>query len=78
LLEGAQDLKLDVERVRRELANGTYRSRVRADFSTGIKSGVNGTPTFYINGVRHDGDFSADTLMAALGEALHSSGVKHA
>jgi len=39
---------LDVERVRRELADGTHRARVRKDFSTGIRSGVNGTPTFYI------------------------------
>lgn len=73
LLEGARDLGLDVERVRRELADGTYRSRVREDFSSGIRSGVNGTPTFYINGVRHNGDYDADTILAALEEALKPS-----
>jgi protein-disulfide isomerase len=36
---------------------------------SGIKSGVNGTPTFYINGVRHDGDFDIATLLAAIEQA---------
>ena len=69
LLEGAGEVGLDVERVRRELAQGTYRDRVREDFATGIRSGVNGTPTFYINGVRHDDDYEFDTLVAALQKA---------
>ena len=69
LIEGAGELGLDVERVRRELADGTYRQRVRDDFSSGIRSGVNGTPTFYINGVRHDGDFAPETLLAAIAQA---------
>lgn len=69
LLEGAGEVGLDVERVRRELAQGTYRDRVREDFATGIRSGVNGTPTFYINGVRHDDDYEFDTLLAALEKA---------
>jgi len=69
LLEGAGELALDVERVRRELADGTYRSRVRDDFMSGIKSGVNGTPTFYINGVRHDADYDTATLLAAIEQA---------
>jgi protein-disulfide isomerase len=66
LLAGARTLGLDVERIGRELADGTHRARVRADFTSGIKSGVNGTPTFYINGVRHEGDYDAETLVAAL------------
>lgn len=70
LLEGAGALSLDVERIRKELRDGTHRSRVRADFSSGVRSGVNGTPTFYINGARHDADYDPDTLMEALHEAL--------
>jgi protein-disulfide isomerase len=31
-----------------------------------VRSGVNGTPTFYIDGVRHDGSFDLETLLAAL------------
>ena len=69
LLEGAREVGLDLERVRRELAEGTHRARVREDFASGIRSGVNGTPTFYINGVRHDADYSLETLLAAIDEA---------
>ena len=69
LLEYAAELKLDVERVTRELADGTHRERVRHDFLTGVKSGANGTPTFFINGFRHDGSFELEALLAALEQA---------
>ncbi len=69
LLAGAREVGLDMERVQRELADGTHRARVREDFSTGIRSGVNGTPTFYVNGVRHDADFDTATLLAAIEQA---------
>ena len=69
LLYGARQIGLDVERVRRELEAGAHRARVREDFSSGIKSGVNGTPTFYINGSRHAGDYSVETLLAAIEQA---------
>jgi protein-disulfide isomerase len=36
------------------LKAGSYRERVRAEFSGGVRSGVNATPTFYINGFGHD------------------------
>ena len=39
------------------------------DFLSGVRSGVNGTPTFYINGVRHDDSYELETLLAALERA---------
>jgi protein-disulfide isomerase len=42
---------------------------VRADFSSGVRSGVNGTPSFFINGARHDGPFDLASLLAAIKEA---------
>jgi protein-disulfide isomerase len=39
---------------------------VREDFKSGARGGVNGTPTFFINGVRHDGPNSLGALLAAL------------
>jgi protein-disulfide isomerase len=42
---------------------------VREDFRSGVSSGVNGTPTFFINGVRHDASYDAETLLAALERA---------
>jgi len=66
LLEYARDLGLDADRLGGELAAGTYRNRVRDDFMSGVKSGVNGTPTFFINGVRHEGSYDVGTLLGAL------------
>lgn len=54
----ADGLSLDVPRFQREMGSGVYRSDVEEDFSTGIRSGVNGTPTFFVNGKRFDGDWS--------------------
>ena len=39
--------------------------RVRADFTSGVRSGVNGTPTFFINGRRFDGDWRDEEILAA-------------
>jgi len=69
LLEYAAELGLDADRLGGELAAGTHRRRVRDDFLSGVKSGVNGTPTFFINGARHNGSYEADTLLAALEQA---------
>jgi len=62
----AETLGLDAARVAQELLTGVHTDRVRRDFLSGVRSGVNGTPTFFINGVRHDGPWDAETLMAAL------------
>jgi protein-disulfide isomerase len=66
LVEYALELGLDADRLSGELAAGTYRNSVRDDFMSGVKSGVNGTPTFFINGVRHDGDYDVASLLTAL------------
>jgi protein-disulfide isomerase len=62
----ADRLGLDVELFDTELAGHVHAARVRDDFMSGVRSGVNGTPTFYINGVRHDDSYELDTLLAAL------------
>jgi protein-disulfide isomerase len=62
----AEELGLDAERFDREMAEHTYADRVHEDFLGGVRSGVNGTPTFYINGARHDGSYEPDDLVAAL------------
>jgi protein-disulfide isomerase len=65
----AEKLGLDVERFVRELAEHVHADRVHEDFMSGVRSGVNGTPTFYINGARHDDSYDAETLLAALERA---------
>jgi protein-disulfide isomerase len=71
----AEQLGLDVERFDRELAEHVYADRVREDFMSGVRSGVNGTPTFFVNGARHDDSYDLETLLAALeGAAASASG----
>ena len=62
----AKKLTLDTQRFEREIAQHLHRKRIEEDFNGGIRSGVNGTPTFYINGVRHDGEAVAEALVEAL------------
>jgi protein-disulfide isomerase len=66
LIEYATDLGLNADRIRGELDAGTHAARVRDDFMSGVRSGVNGTPTFFINGERHDGGYDLESLLAAL------------
>jgi protein-disulfide isomerase len=58
--------------LRAALANGTYAPKVRSDFLGGVRSGVNGTPSFFVNGVRHDGTYAFDELVAAIELRLHA------
>lgn len=66
LIEHARVLGLDVERFKSDLQEHTYEPRIQEDFLSGVRSGVNGTPTFFINGVRHNGGYDLDSLLAAL------------
>jgi len=50
----AKKLGLDTPRFEREIAQHVYQKHIKDDFMGGVRSGVNGTPTFYVNGVRHD------------------------
>jgi protein-disulfide isomerase len=71
-LEGyARKLGLDESRFHAELSEHTHAPRVQEDFSSGVRSGVNGTPTFFINGIRHDGAWDLETLTEAI--QAHSS-----
>jgi len=65
----AAQIGLSASKLRRSLASEIYRGRIDLDFRGGIRSGVNGTPTFFINGVRHDGGFGFDTLLSAIAQA---------
>ena len=49
-------------------------ARVRADFTGGVRSGVNGTPTFFINGLRFDSPLGAAGLPAAIEAVPDASG----
>ncbi|MEA2446313.1 MAG: hypothetical protein QOJ12_3609, partial [Thermoleophilales bacterium] len=69
LVAYAEELDLDTTRFVRELEAGVHRPRVREDFMSGVRSGVNGTPAFFINGERYDGSWDILPLVRALQNA---------
>ncbi len=71
LMEYARSLGLDDTRIAQEIRDGDYTPRVREDFRYGVRAGVNGTPTFFINGERYDGATGLEPLLAAL--SAHSA-----
>jgi protein-disulfide isomerase len=72
LLLYAASLGLDLDRFAHELEVGLHAARVREDFLSGVRSGVNGTPTFFINGRRHEGPSDVQTLLAAIAVAARA------
>jgi protein-disulfide isomerase len=66
LVAYASALGLDTTKFVRDRVERTYAPRVRADFVSGVRSGVNGTPTFFINGIRHDGSYDYPVMLAAI------------
>lgn len=66
ILAIAEALDLSRSALREALESGTYAPKVREDFIGGVKSGVNGTPCFFVNGLRHDRGHSLDALFAAI------------
>ena len=72
LVQYAVTLNLDKETFVREMTEHVHANRVHEDFLSGVRSGVNGTPTFFINGVRHDASYELETLLAAIEAAMSS------
>jgi len=62
----ASRLGLDITKFNHDMASHAYAQRVREDFLSGVRSGVNGTPTFYINGIRYNGSGDLETLLKTL------------
>jgi protein-disulfide isomerase len=62
----AEDIGLDVDRFRDELRRREYAPRVADDVASADASGVAGTPSFFINGRRHEGAYDVDTLSRAV------------
>ena len=74
ILGYAKSLGLDMVKFARDLQDATYAKRVRDDFRSGLKSGVNGTPTFFINGSRYEGSWANEkAFIHTLHEAAQQS-----
>lgn len=64
----AATLGLDAEPLIKQVLAGAHTARIRDDFRSGARLGVNGTPSFFINGVRYDGATDVEELLGALTE----------
>jgi protein-disulfide isomerase len=62
-------LRLTAAEIKNALVQHAYQSRIQEDFMSGVRSGVNGTPTFFINGLRHDGSYQREELLDAISRA---------
>ena len=62
----AEKIGLDLKKFGNDIKLGGIIQRIKEDRQSGIRSGVNGTPTFFINGARHDGSFEFEDLVDAI------------
>jgi protein-disulfide isomerase len=62
----ARELGLDSQRFDRERRTPEVGQRIDRDLASGEQSGVQGTPTFYVNGTRHDGGYDVESLRSAI------------
>ncbi|MCD7098757.1 thioredoxin domain-containing protein [Stenotrophomonas sp. MMGLT7] len=65
---------LPVSGLRQALRSGEYGQRIQHDFEGGVRSGVNGTPCFFVNGQRYDDADGLQGLFDAIAEATGASG----
>jgi protein-disulfide isomerase len=73
LLQYANDLGLDRARFEQDLATHAHIGRIDSDVESGLQSGVQGTPTLFINGLLHNASWEHDSLDAALQGAIDQS-----
>ncbi|WP_068468744.1 DsbA family protein [Candidatus Protochlamydia phocaeensis] len=73
LIAFAEALKLNLEQFKEDLKSEFISKKLEEDFRGGVRSGVNGTPCFFINGERYDGGLSYDELLSTLKQKLTST-----
>jgi protein-disulfide isomerase len=66
----AEQVGLDMELFQHDMQLQQLADKVEKDFESGIRSGVNGTPTFFINGKKYDGDYNGNLLLKQLRTVL--------
>ena len=62
----AEKLKLDLEKFRADIEDAAIQQKVDDDFESGVRSGVNGTPTFFINGKKYTDSWDEETFLSYL------------
>jgi len=64
--EKQKDLSLDINQFTKDMKSDEIAKKIEEDINGGIKSGVNGTPTFFINGISFDKYYELDSLLEAI------------
>lgn len=70
ILAFANSLGLDIERFQKDILDESLFLKARKDFESGMRSGVNRTPSFFVNGKKFDGDWSENGLLQYLESEL--------
>jgi protein-disulfide isomerase len=71
LLEYAQKVGLNIDKFKKEMLEHVYAPLINKSLKSGIDSGVQGTPTFFINGERYEDSWDLDTLSSFVKKSLH-------
>ncbi len=66
LREVGGEVGLDSSRFARDRTSPEVENRIDRDLASGERSGVPGTPTFYVNGIRHDGGYDLESMRSAI------------
>lgn len=70
LVEYADKINLDIKQFKSDFEAPQYVEKVENDFESGVRSGVNGTPSFFINGEKYDDSWDEETLLTYLQEMI--------
>jgi protein-disulfide isomerase len=76
IMKIAQELKLDITRLQKDMDSKEIRDTIAKDLAEGSKAGVEGTPTIFINGQRYNGRIELATLRGLIGAELKKSPAK--
>ncbi len=70
LFECAIEIGLEVSQFLQDVTGDVHAAQLQAEIESGINSGVMTTPTFFINGVRHQGGWDLESLLAAIAQIV--------
>ena len=76
LYDFADTLRLDMRRFEKDFADGEIAEKVKSDFESGVRSGVNGTPSFFINGYKYNGMHDFESLAGTIDSVMAERHIK--
>jgi protein-disulfide isomerase len=78
LLQYGRTIGLEMKQFEGNLNQCTYSKKIMEDFRGGVRSGVTGTPTFFINDVRYEGSWDYESLSSAIQKYLDEEVIRRA